>query len=56
MTTLLIVNVLLGLAGLTGTTIFFGLWLSSEWKLFKNHGDSSVFVKRSENEQKRNKF
>lgn len=56
MTTLLITNVLLGIAGIVGTTIFFGLWLSSEWKLYKKHNDSTVFIARNDNAGTKNEI
>lgn len=46
MTTLVIISILLGVVGMAGTTLFLGLWLASEWKLFQKHNDSTVFIKK----------
>lgn len=56
MTTLVIISILLGVVGIAGTTLFLGLWLASEWKLFQKHSDSTVFIARNDNAGTKNKI
>lgn len=56
MTTLVIISILLGIIGIAGTTLFLGLWLASEWKLYKKHNDSTVFIARSDNAGTKNEI